>query len=111
MGEKGAREGPEAGNVAAGLVDDLLPLGAVTSKNMFGGFGLFCDGVMFAIVDSTGEVYLRADDGSKGFFEKAGSVKHGRMPYWSVPSNVVSAPAELEEWASRALAVARAAKS
>ncbi len=111
MGENGAREGADAGNVAAGLVDDLLPLGAVTSKKMFGGYGLFCDGVMFGIVDSVGEVYLRADDALKGFFENAGSAKHGRMPYWSVPSNVVSAPADLEEWAGRALAVARAAKS
>ncbi len=111
MGEKGAREGADAGNVAAGLVDDLQPLGAMTSKKMFGGYGLFCEDVMFAMVDPAGEVYLRADDASKGPFESAGSAKHGRMPYWSVPSNVLSAPAEMEEWCGRALAVARAAKS
>ncbi len=110
MGEKGARQTPQGAEAAAAIVADLAPLGDVTSKKMFGGHGIFCDGVMFVLIDSKGTVHLRADDATATRFEERESMKHDRMPYWTVPADVLASETELVEWAARSLDVARAAK-
>lgn len=110
MGEKGARQTPEGAVAADALVADLQSLGPVTSKKMFGGHGIFCDGVMFGLIDSQGTVHLRADDETAALFAEHGSTKHGRMPYWTVPVGVLESESDLMSWASQALAVARAAR-
>ena len=110
MGRKGARLTGDATETAAMLVDALGALGNVTSKKMFGGYGVFLDGVMFALVDSGGVPHLRTDESTTRQFEKAGSDKHSRMPYWSIPAAVVDDSGKLVEWGTEALEVARAAK-
>lgn len=105
MGTKGAR-GKTAGiEAAAALEDTLAPLG-VTSRAMFGGHGLFKDDVMFAIVDSEGRLYLRADGTTAAAFEAAGSTQHARMPYWEVPEPIREDDEQLREWAATAADVA-----
>ena len=94
---------------AEALLDDLASLGDVTIRKMFGGYGVFESGVMFAIVDSTGGSYLRAVAETEPRYVAAGSHKHG-MPYWSIPDDVLADEAVLLEWAGEALTVARAAK-
>lgn len=50
----------------------LEPLGRVHARGMFGGHGLYCDGVFFGIVlDNT--LYLKTDARNRGEFERAGS--------------------------------------
>lgn len=109
MGERGARLTAEATARAEALVGEWAPLGAVRSKKMFGGHGVFLEDTMFAIVDSTGQVFLRADEETVPDFEAAGSAKHGRMPYWSVPDPVLTDEAMLRDWAGRAVLAARRA--
>ena len=105
MGTKGAR-GKTAGiEAAAALEETLAPLG-VTSRAMFGGHGLFRDEVMFAIVDSEGRLYLRADASTAMAFEAAGSTQHARMPYWEVPEPILEDDEQLLEWAATAAEVA-----
>ncbi|NNL13130.1 MAG: TfoX/Sxy family protein [Acidimicrobiia bacterium] len=110
MGEKGARLTGDTTETAAQLVDALASLGDVTSKKMFGGYGIFGDGVMFALIDSAGIPHLRTDESTTPQFEDAGSVKHSRMPYWSIPEAVLSDDEQLTEWATEAFEVAKAAK-
>lgn len=110
MGEKGAKQSKVGAAAADRLLEDLAPLGAVTAKKMFGGYGLFNDGVMFVIVDSAGEAYLRADAATSPTFEAAGSGKHSRMPYWQISAAVLADPDQLLEWAGAARDVAHAAK-
>lgn len=110
MGQRGAKQSAQAATVAEELVDTLQPLGAVRSKRMFGGFGVFADDVMFALVDSSGEGFLRVDDDTQTRFEKADAQPHGRMPYWSIPRSVRADEQRLIAWARDALEVARAAK-
>ena len=81
MGEKGSRQTPAAADTAEVLVDVLAPLGHVTSRKMFGGFGVFCEDIMFALIDPSGATFLRADATTAQNFETAGSSKHARMPY------------------------------
>jgi DNA transformation protein len=110
MGEKGARQSQAGSAMAEQLLDELAPLGAVTAKKMFGGYGVFADGVMFALVDSAGRAHLRADEATAPGFEAAGSDKHGRMPSWQIPDDVMADPDQLLAWAGRARDVAVAAK-
>ena len=49
----------------------LLPLGPVQARRMFGGWGLFLDGVMFALI-ARDRLYLKADAESAARFEAAG---------------------------------------
>jgi DNA transformation protein len=107
MGEKGARlsEGAEA--TARWAEDELTALGAVTARKMFGGFGVFSDDVMFATVNPDGDLFYRTDQRTREPYVTNGSVQHPRMPYWSVPGEVLADPDRMAE----ALAVARQAKS
>lgn len=111
MGDKGATKSTAGQQAAAALQDDLQPLGHITSKGMFGGHGLFMDGVMFAIVDSTGQCFLRGDDDSAGELESLGSARHGRMPYWTIPAQVRENRDHLLDWSRAAHARAVAAKT
>jgi DNA transformation protein len=101
-GVRGKTAGTEA---AAALESTLAPLG-VRSRAMFGGHGLFKDEVMFAIVDSEGRLYLRADGPTAQALEAAGSTQHARMPYWEVPEPIREDPAQLREWAATAAELA-----
>ena len=97
------------------VLDQLAGLGDVTPKKMFGGVGIYCGGLFFAII-ARDELYLKADDSTRGAFEAAGSRpfkpypnRSGTMQYYSVPVDVLESAPELARWARKALAVARKA--
>lgn len=50
------------------IVDQLDTLGPIRSKRMFGGHGIFFDGLMFALI-ADGVLYLKADEVSAPRFE------------------------------------------
>ena len=68
------------------------------------------DGLMFALVDSSGMVFFKVDQSNRQQYLDAGSSKHGRMPYYQVPAQVLENDHDLREWATTSLSVARAAK-
>ncbi len=111
MGEKGATRGAAAAETAIRFTDSLAALGEVHAKKMFGGQGIFCDGVMVGLVDPKGTAHLRGDDSTAAADEAAGGERHGRMPYWSVPAGVLADEAALLARARRSLEISRAAKS
>jgi DNA transformation protein len=96
------------------LREQLAPLGHVTVRRMFGGAGVFCDGLMFGIV-SDDTLFLKADAGNRGAYEAEGLgplayEAKGRtieLPYWQVPERLFDEPDEMLAWARAALAVAR----
>ncbi len=110
MGDEGARSSTAGAEAAESLVDDLQPLGGITSKKMFGGYGVFSDSVMFAIVDSTGQCFLRADEATSEKYEAEGGERHGKMPYWTIPASVRDDDELLLTWARDSLELARVAK-
>lgn len=104
----------------ADLLDELLePMGGVSIKRMFGGLGIFRDGMMFGMVmDDT--VYFRADDTTKAAYEAEGCAsfsylaKSGRlmeMPYWRVPERLLDDGEALRLWAGEAVTASRRAKA
>jgi len=95
----------------------LAPMGTVSIRRMFGGAGVFREGLMFALLgDDT--VYLKADAALRADLESEGGVAFvwtrpstGEaidMGYVSLPSSAMDDPDEASAWAKRALAVARA---
>jgi DNA transformation protein and related proteins len=109
MGDKGARRTNATTDTAAWLVLELAEIGDVSSRSMFGGYGIFASGVMFALVDSGGTSFLRADDTAAAELSRLGAERHGRMPYWSVPPAIADDRDELVRRARTALEVARSA--
>jgi DNA transformation protein len=97
------------------VLDQLAGLGGVTPRSMFGGIGLYRDGVFFGIVAGD-MLYLRADDRSRPVYEAAGSHpfkpyphRPGTMAYYSVPPSVLECAPDLARWARMACAAARSA--
>ncbi len=101
------------------IVELFAPFGRVTVRRMFGGAGLFCEGLMFGLVFE-GAIFLKVDDASIPDFEREGSVpfvytrakspgRIGRhsLSYWRLPERLYDDPEELVSWARRAFAIAR----
>jgi DNA transformation protein len=99
-------------------VDDLAavlkPLGALQARRMFGGVGLYLDGVFFALI-AAGELYFKVDDGNRAAYERAGAEPfrpyadrpETSMGYFRVPLEIEEDPRELCAWAQEALGAAR----
>ena len=110
MGEKGSKQTPAGAEAAEVLVDVLAPLGHVTSREMFGGFGVFCEDIMFALIDPSGATFLRADATTAQSFETAGSEQARSHALLATSPAVRSDGSELLARARSALDVAQAAK-
>ena len=110
MGAKGETRTKAAKVAAERFAARLSAVGPVAARGMFGGFGIFVDGVMFGLVNRKGELHLRVDDTTRADYEEVGSTSHGKMPYYTVPESVLEDDENLEAWASEAAAIARAAK-
>jgi DNA transformation protein len=96
----------------------LAPLGAVRARRMFGGHGLYCDDLFFALIASD-RLYLKADAQSQPAFKSAGSEPfayeaRGRFTatsYWAVPAEAMESAAQMQPWARLALAAALRART
>lgn len=107
MGQKGDKLTQDMVLVAELLINKLAPIGGISSKKMFGGYGIFHDGKMFSIIDSHGDCFMKADDSNKKQFEARGSSQHSRMPYFSIPDEVFNNHDELILWANKSIAIAK----
>src|SRR4051794_21654352 len=99
---------------AAFLREQLAPLGHLATRRMFGKTGLFCDGLMFAMV-ADDALYFRVDDDNRAAFKEAEAFprlsyeKQGRtidLSFWRAPERLLDEPDELVDWARTALAAA-----
>jgi DNA transformation protein and related proteins len=97
------------------LRDLFADFGTVEVRRLFGGAGLFADGVMFGLV-SGGQIYLKADPETAPRFEAEGcgpfeyGTKTGKRAIASfrrLPDRLYDDAEELAQWARAALAVAR----
>ncbi len=109
---------------AAFIVDLFAGVGDVSVKRMFGGAGVYADGVMFALVDGGDGIFLKVDEALKTELRDLGcrpfvwTPSEGpragvpvEMSYWELPSSALDDPDEAAAWGRKALAVAVAAKA
>ena len=92
------------------VLGQLADLRGLHARSMFGGIGLYADGVFFGIV-AADVMYLKVDEGSRPDFERAGAYpfrpytdRPVTMQYYSVPAGIVEDSATLCAWARRAIA-------
>jgi DNA transformation protein and related proteins len=80
--------------------------GPITVRRMFGGAGVFADGIMIALV-ADGVIYLKADEvtvpgfqaeGLGPFTYQARNDKRSVMSYWRMPDRLYDDPDELAGW-------------
>lgn len=97
------------------LLELLAPLGGVSAKRMFGGHGLFRDGLMFGLV-ADDVLYLKTDVGNRADFESRGLSpfayeRTGKpaivMSYHRAPEDVLEDSELMCDWAGKACAAAR----
>ena len=92
--------------------------GLIEARRMFGGYGLYHDGVMFGIVADE-MLYLKADEASKGYFEEKDLSpfeyqKKGKpiqMSFFQAPEEIFDDRDAAAVWADRARQAAVRAKS
>jgi DNA transformation protein len=96
----------------------LAPLGAVRARRMFGGHGLYCDDLFFALI-AADRLYLKTDAQSRPAFEAAGCEPfvydaRGRATatsYWAVPAEAMESAGQMQPWARLAMAAALRARA
>ena len=96
----------------------LAPAGCVVTKRMFGGHGVYIDGLFMAIIVDD-ELYLKADDITRAAFDAESCVpfvysKDGKdmtMSYRRVPDDAMDAPHLMLPWTRRALEAALRARA
>lgn len=90
----------------ADLVCELLsPMGEVRARRMFGGYGVYCDGVMMALIADE-VLYLRTDERTRTAYEAEGLPpfrpfpdKPMTMPYHRPPDSVLDDGEDMLAWA------------
>jgi len=96
------------------------PMAPVSIRRMFGGAGVFKEGLMFALIaDDT--VFLKADPALRAALEAEGCApfvwvrpsdgKQVDLGYVSLPTDAMDEPDLASEWGRKAFAVALAAKA
>ena len=80
MGKKGTKLTQKATDACQRFVMNLASTGEITSRKMFGGYGIFESGVMFALVNAEGGIYLKINDSNISQFKKKVQRVMGRCP-------------------------------
>ena len=88
------------------VCESEVELGTVSARAMFGGYGLYFEGVLIGIVIDDG-VYLKVDAQTQALFEQEGCTpyvyqqtsKPLTMSYWSVPDAAMDSPQAMLPWA------------
>jgi DNA transformation protein len=104
--------------MSEGLIEHLrdlfAPLGAVSARAMFGGYGLYVDALIIGVIlDET--LYLKTDERTRHRFEAAGCKpcvydmkgKPLNMSYWSLPEDAMDSPQSMRPWALLAIEAAQ----
>jgi DNA transformation protein len=91
------------------LNETFEEFGLVDSVKMFGGYGIYHDGIMFGLVEND-TLYLKADETTRELFESKGLAqfqysragKVVKMSYYRAPDEIYDDRDKAAVWASRA---------
>ncbi len=89
------------------VLDQLAAMESITCRAMFGGFGLYRQGVFFGILHK-GRLYFKTNDHTRSAYEEYGmqpfrpSDKQTLKNYYEVPPDILEDGDELVHWAEQA---------
>ena len=100
------------------IAELLAPHGRILIRRMFGGHGVYCDGLFIAILRGE-SLYLKVDESSRGEFELAGCAaftyqragKTASLGFYEAPANAMESPDLIGPWARLALQAALRAEA
>ena len=95
------------------VVELMSGWAAVSARRMFGGYGLYREGLMFALIVED-ELFFKTDANNVAQFERAGSrpfvyqsqARTVQLSYWSAPVASLDSPADMGEWCRTAYGAA-----
>lgn len=95
------------------VTGQMAGLGTITSRRMFGGHGLYCDGLFIAII-SDDKLYFKADVQTQPKFEAHGLPRFGysargkavQLMYYEAPAEVFDEAQAMRDWGRLALEAA-----
>ena len=93
------------------VLELLGPFGDVRYKSMFGGFGIFLDDSLFALITKNDELFLKTDGQNRPAFEALGLRSYGTMPYYAAPADALKEWSDIKPWAEGAVQASTRAKS
>jgi len=95
----------------------MLAVRSITSKKMFGGIGVYSDGIFFAVIDDD-RLYFKSDATTDPTYDENAAAPWilpgdppSPMPYRALPSVILADPIQLAEWIDAAVAVAERKKT
>lgn len=96
------------------VLQHLNQVAPVTSRAMFGGYGIYTNGIMFALI-AHDLLYFKVDDSNRENFLALGMApftyegkgKPITMSYYQLPNSIWQEPALLMEWIETSAAIAR----
>ena len=104
---------PEEKEFTSYVVELMQSIGPVSSRAMFGGYGIFLEGLMFGLVAES-VLYLKADKESENEFKVKGleqftynkKGKEFKMSYYQAPDEALEDGEEMKSWAAKAYGAA-----
>ena len=98
------------------VLEQLGRVGPVTHRAMFGGVGIYSEGLFFGLMDDD-RLYFKVDDSNRPRFKELGMgpfTPYGEgsrpMSYYEVPADVLEDTTNLTVWMDAAVDVARRAR-
>ena len=98
---------PADANFLSHVMEILEPTGDISSRPMFGGYGVFHQGDMFALISGS-TLYFKVNETNLPQYEAAGSSRYKPMPYYEVPTEVMEDMTQLRDWADTSIAIGHA---
>ena len=95
------------------LSDVLSDESGISSRAMFGGYGIYKDGVIFAIIANE-RLYFKVNDSNRSDYEQYGSGpfvysqgkhKSTTMSYWELPVDIMEDRQQVAEWVHKSYQV------
>ena len=95
------------------LSEVLADVDGISSRAMFGGYGIYKDGVIFAIIADE-QLYFKVDESNRKDYEQYGShpfvysqgkQKSTTMSYWELPADIMEDRGEITRWVDKSYAV------
>lgn len=101
----------------AHVMDAFSVVDGVSARAMFGGWGIYRNGVMIALI-ADDVLYMKVADSNRAQYEEAGmspfvydgGKKPVTMSYWELPDYLYDDPHTLKDWIEASYRVALAAK-